>query len=99
MLGVQDEMTVFLAVKVPYRVTLFSKEKNSKGCCPFESEAPSATDVFVHDGDVTTDKKLGLERFQLSVATKQTSPDMLDAKSRNYFTCKTCIAKVRNCDF
>ena len=30
-------MTVFLAVKVPYRVALFSKEKNSKGCCPFES--------------------------------------------------------------
>ena len=48
---------------------------------------------------MTTDKKLGLERFQVSVATKQTSPDMSDAKSRNYFTCKTCIAKARNCDF
>ena len=33
--------------------------------------APQATDVFVDDGDVTTDKKLGLERFQVSVATKQ----------------------------
>ena len=56
-------------------------------------------DVFVEDGDVTTDKKLGLERLQVSVATKKTSPDMSNAKSRNYFTSKTYIAKARNCDF
>ena len=48
---------------------------------------------------MTTDKKLGLERFQVSVATKQTLPDMSSVKSRNYFARKSCIAKARNCDF
>ena len=40
-------------------------------------QAPKATDVFVDDGNVTTDKKLGLERFQVSVGTKQTLPALI----------------------
>jgi len=35
---------------------------------------PEAIDVFIDDGDVTTDEKLGLERLQVVVATKQTLP-------------------------
>ena len=59
-------------------------------------KAPYATDVFVDNGDVMTDKKLGLERLKVSVTTKQTLPALI---CRNYFICKTCIAKARNCHF
>ena len=38
---------------------------------PYSYKAPYAIGVFVDDGHVGTDKKLGLERFQVSVATKQ----------------------------
>ena len=57
--------------------------------------------VFVDNGDVTTDKKLGLEQLQVAVATFINFPCfvMSNVKSRNYFTCKTCIAKACNCNF
>ena len=47
-------------------------------------------------GDVTTDKKLGLQRFQVAVSSVF---EMSNVKSSNCFTCKICIAKACNCDF
>ena len=54
---------------------------------------------------LTTDKKLGLERFHVSVATKQTLPALLCQMHRAEIILHvkrpgtTCIAKARNCDF
>ena len=54
---------------------------------------------------MTTDKKLGLERFQVSVTMKQTLPALICQMHRAEIILhvkrpgKTCIAKARNCDF
>ena len=54
------------------------------------------------DADMTPDKKLGLEWFQVLVATKQTLLALICQMQIAEIilqSCKTCIDKARNCDF
>ena len=56
------------------------------------------TDVFIDSGDVTTDKKLGIERLEVAVAIKDNRRSVLgpvSRKSRELFGPEKRFVKLR----